>query len=96
MPSNEKTELSPNTTKEECTIIEFKTPPFYRNNNVDISKMKKVKLLKGEHNSRGHKKVTIPHLSLIEGECSVIVDNSDYQIYYNYSGNDVSIGLKNI
>lgn len=78
-------------------VIEFETPPRYRNLPIDISNNNKLVLyeihpLKG--NNEGGNRAKVDNITQVKsGYCKVIIDKCKYKRHRNYKG-QVSVGVE--
>lgn len=94
MPGSiQKTEMSkPEGQTNAKLVIEFKTPPTYRNCKVDLSKSSKIELKK-IINYNNKIRAVVPNMTQISGQCKVILNDCEYIVHDLYSGTDVSQGI---
>jgi hypothetical protein len=96
--SNQRTRISVDLkTVSNTKVIEFETPPRYRNLPVDISKNNKLVLhdiLSMNGNNEGGNRAKVDNITQTKsGFCRVIIDDCKYKIHSNYTG-QVSVGVE--
>ena len=96
--SNQQTRISVNLkTVSNTKVIEFETPPRYRNLLVDISNNNKLVLhdiLPLNGNNEGGNRAKVDNITQKKsGLCRVIIDDCKFIIHNNYTGL-VSVGVE--
>jgi len=96
--SNQQTRISVNLkTVSNTKVIEFETPPRYRNLLVDISNNNKLvlhDLLPLNGNNEGGNRAKVDNITQKKsGLCRVIIDDCKFIIHSNYTG-QVSVGVE--
>jgi hypothetical protein len=96
--SHQRTRISGNLKKVSNTrVIEFETPPRYRNLPIDISKNNKLVLhdiLKLNGNNEGGTRAKVDNITQkSSGFCKVIIDNCSCKTHESYTG-EVSVGVE--
>ena len=78
-------------------VIEFETPPRYRNLPVDISRNNKLvlyEILSMNGNNEGGIRAKVDNITQTNsGFCRVIIDGCKYRIHSSYTG-EVSVGIE--
>ncbi|EKO3943483.1 hypothetical protein F7U70_002374 [Vibrio fluvialis] len=93
--SPQKTELTLPTKTSNTQVIEFHTAPEYRACFVDISKVNKVEFF-GLVQYKGRLRAWVTNVTQPTNRCRIIVDACQFVIHQSYSGNDVSVGVKEL
>jgi hypothetical protein len=93
--SPQATELTLPLKRTNAQVIEFQTPPTYRECAVDISKSSKVEFY-GVVTYKGQRRAWVENVTQSTGRCRIILNGCMYTIHRSYKGADVSSGVKEI
>ncbi len=93
--SPQPTELTGPLKSTTLKVIEFKTPPTYRDCLVSLQKSSKVVFYDTVF-YKGKNRAWVENATQSTGRCRVILDGCSWIVHQNYRGADVSSGVKEI